>query len=133
MRLSCPGRNKLEFVGSSAVEFHILVARFEGLDKVYSMAVLIQSSTNLPFPSHVAAPSRPGSSSQLLLTVVLFLLLIVGRVAGYTAANSTAKKRPISTAPLPSQRFQVPVSPGVLPSIPAPAKTQATALTTAAR
>lgn len=95
------------------------------------MAVLIQSPTSFPFPPRVAAPSRPGSAGQLLLTVALFLLLIVGRVAGYSAATNTVKKHSGNTVLLPSQRFQ-PVMRGTLPGVSAPAKTHTAALATAA-
>ena len=96
------------------------------------MAVLIQSSTKLPLPSRVAAPSRPDSTGLWLLTVALFLLLIVGRVAGYTPTQHAVKKRPTSNLILPPQSFQLPVTQGTVRAIPGPVKPQAAAFATAA-
>jgi len=96
------------------------------------MAVLIQSSTRLPLPSRVGVPSRPDSSGLWMLTVALFLLLIVGRVAGYTPVKRLTKKRPASSLILPPQSFRVPAVRGELPIISGHVKAPASSFATAA-
>ena len=97
------------------------------------MAVLIQFPTRLPLPSRVAAPSRPESSGLWLLTAVLFLLLIVGRVTNFTAVNQAVKKQPASSMVLAPQKLQLPGTRGALLALPVPASPRAAVLTTAAQ
>ncbi|WP_331147571.1 hypothetical protein [Hymenobacter sp.] len=86
----------------------------------------------MPLPSRVVAPSRPESSGLWLLTATLFLLLIVGRMTSYTGVTRTVKKRPTNSMLLPPQSFQLPLTRGTLPAVPAPASTCSSVFVTAA-